>query len=283
VVAVVSPEEPTQVLQAPAAEENAAPAAEETATPAAEEAAANQTVATKTEEATTVDATPQPAETAPAVQVSLDAVDYDQDGNIVFSGRAAAGSTVRLYVDNTAVGDAVAGSDSKWSFAGSSQIASGNHTLRVDQLAADGKVLGRVELPFFREDATKVAQQSGSDTTTTAAGQETTTAATATETGQTAQTVGEGETQVAAAPQPEIREGRIVIQPGNNLWTISQVIYGRGVKFTVIYQANKEQIRDPDLIYPGQVFRTPDVLPPESIDPTRRAPLTAEEGGTVGQ
>lgn len=276
VVAVVSPEEPTQVLQAPAAEE--------TAEPVAEEAAGNQTVATKTEEATTGDAAPQPAETAPVVQVSLDAVDYDPDGNIVFSGRAAAGSTVRLYVDNAAVGDAVAGSDGKWSFGASSQIASGNHKLRVDQLAADGKVLGRVELPFFREDATKVAQQSGSDTTTPATGQETTTAAaTTTETGQTAQTVGEGETQAAAAPQPEIKEGRIVIQPGNNLWTISQVIYGRGVKYTVIYQANQEQIRDPDLIYPGQVFRTPDVMPPESIDPTRRDPLTAEEGGTVGQ
>lgn len=288
VVAVVSPEEPTQVLQAPAAEPAAEVAAEQVTEGAAEQvtdgAAGNQTVATKTEEATTGDAAPQPAETAPAVQVSLDAVDYDPDGNIVFSGRAAAGSTVRLYVDNAAVGDAVAGSDGKWSFGASSQIASGNHKLRVDQLAADGKVLGRVELPFFREDATKVAQQSGSDTTTPATGQETTTAAaTTTETGQTAQTVGEGETQAAAAPQPEIKEGRIVIQPGNNLWTISQVIYGRGVKYTVIYQANQEQIRDPDLIYPGQVFRTPDVMPPESIDPTRRDPLTAEEGGTVGQ
>ena len=71
-------------------------------------------------------------------------------------------------------------------------------------------------------------------------------------------------------------EGRVVIQPGNNLWRISKVIYGDGTKYTLLYQANQDQIRDPDLIYPGQVFRTPDVVPPETIDPEARDPLTAE-------
>ncbi len=51
--------------------------------------------------------------------------------------------------------------------------------------------------------------------------------------------------------------GRVVVQPGNSLWRISRRIYGRGVLYTVIYEANKDQIRDPDLIYPGQVFETP--------------------------
>jgi len=51
--------------------------------------------------------------------------------------------------------------------------------------------------------------------------------------------------------------GSVVVQPGNSLWRIARRSYGAGVRYTVIYEANKDQIRDPDLIYPGQVFAVP--------------------------
>lgn len=47
------------------------------------------------------------------------------------------------------------------------------------------------------------------------------------------------------------------IQPGNNLWRIAQHSYGDGLRYTEIYQANRTQISDPNLIYPGQVFAVP--------------------------
>jgi len=47
------------------------------------------------------------------------------------------------------------------------------------------------------------------------------------------------------------------IQPGNNLWRIAQHSYGDGLRYTEIVQANRVQIRDPNLIYPGQVFEIP--------------------------
>ena len=50
---------------------------------------------------------------------------------------------------------------------------------------------------------------------------------------------------------------RVVVQPGNSLWRIARRSYGEGIRYTVIYEANKDQIRDPDLIYPGQVFAVP--------------------------
>jgi hypothetical protein len=50
---------------------------------------------------------------------------------------------------------------------------------------------------------------------------------------------------------------RVIVQPGNSLWRISRRFYGEGVRYTVIYQANTDQIRDPNLIYPGQVFDIP--------------------------
>ena len=54
-----------------------------------------------------------------------------------------------------------------------------------------------------------------------------------------------------------VSEGTVVVQPGNSLWRIARRTYGHGLNYTVIYQANKDQIRDPDLIYPGQVFNLP--------------------------
>lgn len=49
----------------------------------------------------------------------------------------------------------------------------------------------------------------------------------------------------------------VIIQPGNNLWRIASRVYGDGLRYTDIFQANADQIRDPDLIYPGQVFGLP--------------------------
>ena len=50
---------------------------------------------------------------------------------------------------------------------------------------------------------------------------------------------------------------RVIVQPGNSLWRIARRIYGTGVRYTIIYQANDNQIRDPHLIFPGQVFDLP--------------------------
>lgn len=50
----------------------------------------------------------------------------------------------------------------------------------------------------------------------------------------------------------------VVVQPGNNLWNIAKIKYGEGLKYWVIFNANDDQIRDPDLIYPGQIFALPD-------------------------
>lgn len=52
-------------------------------------------------------------------------------------------------------------------------------------------------------------------------------------------------------------ETAVVVQPGNSLWRIARRIYGEGVRYTVIYDANKGAIGDPDLIYPGQIFTVP--------------------------
>jgi nucleoid-associated protein YgaU len=238
-VAVVSPDQPTKVLQSPGMPEEQSQAAAAPAAP--EEASA-------------------PAAASKARQIVLDAVDYDPSGNIVFSGQGEPGNNARIYVDNAPVGDAPIAADGRWSFSGTARVTPGVHSLRIDSLDAGGSVTSRIEVPFFREDTKNVASAEP--------------AAEKTDTQKTDAQVPAAATAEPASATPD--EGRVVIQPGNNLWRISKVIYGDGTKYTLLYQANQDQIRDPDLIYPGQVFRTPDVVPPETIDPEARDSLTAE-------
>lgn len=69
----------------------------------------------------------------------------------------------------------------------------------------------------------------------------------------------------AAADQPKVieqaplkqSEGSVIIRRGDTLWQISRRVYGKGVRYTTIYVANKSQIEDPDRIMPGQIFTMP--------------------------
>ncbi|MEZ5842004.1 MAG: LysM peptidoglycan-binding domain-containing protein [Hyphomicrobiales bacterium] len=44
---------------------------------------------------------------------------------------------------------------------------------------------------------------------------------------------------------------------GDNLWRIARRLWGAGARYSTIYEANRGQIRDPDLIFPGQIFIIP--------------------------
>jgi hypothetical protein len=60
------------------------------------------------------------------------------------------------------------------------------------------------------------------------------------------------------APPTEGMAGTaVIVQPGNSLWRLARRTYGEGTRYALIFEANKSQIRDPDLIYPGQVFALP--------------------------
>lgn len=64
----------------------------------------------------------------------------------------------------------------------------------------------------------------------------------------------------AFEPPPAIAvppDQRYVVRAGNNLWWIARRTYGDGTRYTLIYGANRSNIRDPNLIYPGQVFSLP--------------------------
>jgi nucleoid-associated protein YgaU len=74
---------------------------------------------------------------------------------------------------------------------------------------------------------------------------------------------GDGGAIVTLRQEPlEPTDSSVIIRRGDTLWEISRRVYGRGVRYTTIYLANDEQIANPDLILPGQVFTVPE----ESLD-----------------
>lgn len=97
------------------------------------------------------------------------------------------------------------------------EIDTGVYTLRVDEIDAQGQVVSRVETPFRREDPELLAQRDDVNSAAT----------------------------------------RITVQTGNTLWAIARDRYGEGRLFVQVFEANRDRIRDPDLIFPGQVFDLP--------------------------
>ncbi|WP_430437202.1 LysM peptidoglycan-binding domain-containing protein [Oceanibaculum nanhaiense] len=223
-LAMVVPREgtgPSRVLQAPAVPKQQQPQQQ---SPAQAQPVAPEPADPKLATSSPTEPKPEPA-TGPSVvslpetgrktdmPVSVDIVDYDAKGAVIFSGRTEPDGQVRVYLDDKLLGDAKADDKGNWRFQPGQEVAAGTYRLRVDRLAPDGKVVARVELPFARSE-----------------------------------------------PLSGLLEGRVVvIQPGNNLWRIARRTYGDGMAFTQIYGANRDQIRDPDLIYPGQVFVLPQV------------------------
>jgi nucleoid-associated protein YgaU len=215
-----------------------------------------------------------------AKELQLSAVDYDAAGNIVFSGSAAPGSIVRFYVDNAAAGEGQADTTGKWSFKGNETVKPGTHTLRADAVDTAGAVISRIELPFLREDAAKVAEAlvamapavvapvveapkaaaPAVDAAPADADPAVTPAPIPPKKSETLFAAASPDAAPAnAAPVVAGDEGpkRLVIQPGNNLWKLSREVYGKGRMYTVIYQANRDQLKNPNKIFPGQILTAP--------------------------
>ncbi|GKX32892.1 MAG: hypothetical protein MnENMB40S_05100 [Rhizobiaceae bacterium MnEN-MB40S] len=68
----------------------------------------------------------------------------------------------------------------------------------------------------------------------------------------------EGEPPTVVQPPLEQHDSSVIIRRGDTLWQISRRVYGRGVRYTTIYLANTDQIRNPDFIEPGQTFMVPE-------------------------
>ncbi len=185
--------------------------------------------------------------------VVIDTIGYDRLGNVDLAGRGAAGSFARLYLDTGLVATAPISAKGDWRVK-LTGIKAGVYTLRVDQLDDAGKVTSRIETPFQREEPAKVAAAEVVLPAPEPAA-EPAPEPSATEPLATAEVP--AVVPAATAVAPVTAASVITVQPGFTLWAIARETYGDGLLYVRVYEANKDLIRDPDLIYPGQVFTVP--------------------------
>ena len=152
--------------------------------------------------------------------VSVDTISYDEAGEVSLTGRGKPSQIVRIYLNNMPISTAAMDATGQWSTA-LSEIDAGIYTLRVDELDKTGNVVSRLETPFKRERREDLAAY------------------------------------LTSVDEPA-RINVVTVQPGNTLWAIARKRYGRGILYVRVFEENKDKIRNPDLIYPGQVFSLPD-------------------------
>lgn len=74
----------------------------------------------------------------------------------------------------------------------------------------------------------------------------------------------DGMRTIQQAPLTQSSSNSVIIRRGDTLWQIARRAYGQGVRYTTIYLANEEQIANPDVIQPGQIFGVPEEFRPDS-------------------
>ena len=186
--------------------------------------------------------------------LTIDTLSYTPDGAVQIAGRGQGGDTVRLYLDNTAQAEALVAASGQW-FATLRDITPGLYTLRADQIAQDGRVAARFETPFLRETPAALAAALKPQATpgTPVPAKAPAAPEQAPATAPAAATLAEAPPAAPTAQAPL----SVTVQPGFTLWRIARENFGDGVMYVKVFEANKDQIRNPDLIYPGQVFTIP--------------------------
>ncbi len=195
-----------------------------------------------------------------AGQVMIDTIAYGPDGAVQVGGHGAAGGVVRLYLDNAEAAVTPVPDSGRW-LAVLAETAPGLYTLRADLLDPEGKVVSRFETPFQRETPEALAAVAGLGAAPVPAPAP---ADAAPQPDDPAPAVPQpAAAPEAAAPPPDpVPAVTITVQPGFTLWGIAQDRMGDGVLYVQLFEANRDLIRDPDLIYPGQVFAMPEAAPP---------------------
>jgi nucleoid-associated protein YgaU len=165
-----------------------------------------------------------------AQDLSIRAAEAEAD-NLYVAGEAAPGTLVHVYANEELVGEALAGAEGTWLVEAEKDVPIGEIVIRADAVAAGAaSPSAQAEAPFMRFPDGVVLEPLATATA-------------------------EGGDLTASGHMPIPTYA--LIRRGDNLWRIARRKYGRGIRYEAIFEANSDRIRDPDLIYPGQVFIIP--------------------------
>ena len=195
----------------------------------------------------------QPADAKPtAGAVVVEAVEVEPGGKFHVSGQARPGAALRLYLNDSFITAVTAAPDGRFAVTINEGVAAGNYRVRVDEASASGTVRARAEVPFNAPETTASvsAQATASKRPDSAATQQPQLAAAGGST-----VLPDSGSPASTVVVPKITT--TTVSRGDSLWRLSQSSYGAGTRYAVIYKANKGQIRNPNLIYPGQILVVP--------------------------
>ena len=162
-------------------------------------------------------------------------VDYQDTGSAIGSvsitGTADPGATVTVYCNNEKLATVRAGADGTWSVVAEKKLGTGQHSFRAEQIdAATGTALAQANVAIERlvpKPPEVVAKAATPKPGSPAA--------------------------VATVETKEV----YTIRRGDTLWAIAKRYLGSGLRYTSIFQNNREVINDPDLILPQQQVKVP--------------------------
>ncbi|MGU3469142.1 LysM peptidoglycan-binding domain-containing protein [Methylobacterium sp. C33D] len=216
------------------------------------------------------DARSSEARAAARTPLTIVAIDAQGGSELSVTARGRAGADLRLVLNDTLIAPATVGRDGTATFAIGQGVRPGDDKVRLDLVdPATGKVRDRAEVPLSAPAAGRDGGVASAAEPDASSGP------------MTGSDVARREPPVdpPSPPQPSIAENRTasvspgratgssevyvtgvetaLIERGDSLWRISRRTYGEGERYALIYRANRNQIRDPDLIYPGQVLVLP--------------------------
>jgi nucleoid-associated protein YgaU len=225
-------------------------------------------LATAEAEANAMAAVPAVSPRSPDTDDSVPVFDIariEPTGDAVIAGRAAPGAVVELLRNGERHDRAVADQSGQFVMV-PPRLPPGDYELTLRSIQPDGKqatskqsvavALGGVEsrsgssaeVPFNVPEAA-VANPSMLDQTVGSSEANQVPHATA------APTPLSGGSSPSAAVMP--KAATTVVSRGDSLWRISRVTYGSGLRYPFVYEANRDRIRNPNRIYPGQLFVLP--------------------------
>jgi hypothetical protein len=163
--------------------------------------------------------------------VIVEAVEAEPGGKKLYvSGRSSPRASVRLYLNDKYQGATTADANGRFTFTALKDSVGKEgdaYQVRLDEVDVNsGAVRSRAEVPFTQSSVVAAAS---------------------------AQDAGDPRGSAAVG----VKAISMTVTRGDTLWHISRTAYGNGARYMTIYDANHNQIRNPDRIYPGQIFIIP--------------------------
>ena len=179
-------------------------------------------------------ATPTPAVGS---RVAIQSVEADAAGALIAKGSAEPHATVRLYLNQADVAQARTQADGRWSLTIKQGMTPGPYVMRAEEIgSSDANVVASADTPFDYPD----------------------TAASTSPTVPIAASTSPAQSSPHSPADPVIESVQTKrVATGHTLWALSKSYYGDPTHYPVIYDANRAQIHNPNVIFPGQVFVVP--------------------------